>query len=103
VSSAGTVPEAVICGESGDAAGPKELAAPATGPDTALVVPERSPETSSISIAPEFTATVPSPTPVVAVMPRRMRGPCMFISSVSRVGEGLTTYFGKETSKVFAG
>jgi hypothetical protein len=70
-----TTPAAVTSGEPGvedDASGPDP---PATEPDTALVVAARSPDTSSISTAPEFTATVPSPTPVVAVMPRRRREP----------------------------
>lgn len=74
--------------------------APLTVPEAELVVPASKPETSSLLIAPELTATVPRPTPVVAVMPRRRKVPCMFMSLVSLPTDGHTTRFGKETSKV---
>lgn len=71
-----------------------------TVPDAELEVPASKPETSSLVIAPELTATVPRPTPVVAVIPSRRNVPCMFMLSVSPVSEDQTTTFGKETSKV---
>jgi hypothetical protein len=59
----------------GDSGVEKTPVAPARAVEAALVVSARRPATSSIDTAPEFTATVPRPTPVVAVIPSRRSGP----------------------------
>lgn len=53
----------------------------------AAVTPLVSADRSSIEMAPVFAAIVPTPTPVVAVIPMRSRGTWMFMSSVLQAGE----------------
>ena len=57
-------------------------------------------ERSLIEMAPVFAAIVPTPTPVVAVIPMRRRGTWMFMSSVSQPPDTRTTRFIQETSKI---
>ena len=66
------VPVEVTAGDAGEASA---TPSPAVAPETAVVVPASNPETSSMFTAPELTATVPKPTVVVAVTPRRSNGP----------------------------
>jgi signal transduction histidine kinase len=68
----GLSPEAVVPGDAGEA---RVTPSPAVVPETAATVSAKRPDTSSMLMAPEFTATVPRPTLVVAVTPRRRRGP----------------------------